>query len=122
MRISATGNLEPLVDVEIKSNVEGEIITLYVDEGDYVEAGQVLLEIDPEQYVEQKIQAKADVDASQAQFRQAELNIILKKESLDSQRRQAEDNVKIAEANSNTTITTSLTQIIQAETQIQTQP
>jgi HlyD family secretion protein len=120
MRISATGNLEPLVDVEIKSNVEGEIITLYVDEGDYVEAGQVLLEIDPEQYVEQKIQAKADVDASQAQFRQAELNIILKKESLDSQRRQAEDNVKIAEANSNTTITTSLTQIIQAETQIQT--
>ena len=37
MRISATGNLEPLIDVEIKSNVEGEIINLYVKNGDPVE-------------------------------------------------------------------------------------
>lgn len=120
MRISATGNLEPLVDVEVKSNVEGEIIKLYVDEGDSVEAGQVLLEIDPEQYIEQMRQAKADVDASAAQLKQAELNIVLKKEALHSQQQQAEDNVKIAEASSNTTVTASLTQIIQAETQIQT--
>ena len=120
MRISATGNLEPLVDVEVKSNVEGEIIKLYVDEGDFVEAGQVLLEIDPEQYIEQMKQAKADVDASEAALNQAELNIVLKKEELHSQQQQAEDNVKIAEASSNTTITASLTQIIQAETQIQT--
>ncbi len=120
MRISATGNLEPLVDVEVKSNVEGEIIKLYIDEGDFVEAGQMLLEIDAEQYIEQMRQAKADVDASQAQLKQAELNIVLKKESLDSLRQQAKDNVKIAVANSNTTITASSSQIIQAETQIQT--
>ena len=120
MRISATGNLEPLVDVEVKSNVEGEIIKLYVDEGDFVEEGQVLLEIDPEQYIEQMRQAKADVDASEAELKQAELNIVLKKEALFSQQQQAEDNVKIAEASSNTTVTASLTQIIQAETQIQT--
>ena len=120
MRISATGNLEPLVDVEIKSNVEGEIINLYVNDGDYVEEGQILLEIDPEQYVEQKKQAQADVEASQAQLRQAELNITLKTESLDSELQQAEDNVKIGQANLNTTMATSLTQITQAETQTQT--
>ena len=37
MRISATGNLEPLIDVEIKSNVEGEIVKLHVKNGEYVE-------------------------------------------------------------------------------------
>ena len=47
--ISATGNLEALIDVEVKANVAGEIIELYVNDGDYVEKDQVLLEIDPEQ-------------------------------------------------------------------------
>ena len=37
--ISATGNLEALIDVEVKANVAGEIINLYVDDGHYVEKG-----------------------------------------------------------------------------------
>ena len=94
--ISATGNLEALIDVEVKANVAGEIIKLYVDDGHYVEKDQILLEIDPEQYVEGKKQAEADVDAAVAQLRQSELNIILKTEELESARQQAEDSVKIA--------------------------
>ncbi|MDD9972583.1 MAG: biotin/lipoyl-binding protein, partial [Candidatus Poribacteria bacterium] len=90
MRISATGNLEPLIDVEIKSNVEGEIINLYVKNGDPVEAGQVLLELDPELYEEEKKQAEADVAAAEAQVTQAQLNIELKDERLDSQLTQAD--------------------------------
>ena len=79
MRISATGNLEPLIDVEVKSNVEGEIVKLHVQNGDYVEEGQVLIELDPELYEEEKKQAEADVRAAKAQVKQAELNIELKK-------------------------------------------
>ena len=118
--ISATGNLEALIDVEVKANVAGEIINLYVNDGDYVEKDQVLLEIDQEQYLEEKKQAEADVNAAQAQLMQAELNIMLKTEELDSARQQAEDNVKIAKSNLRTTEAASQTQITSAETDIQT--
>ena len=118
--ISATGNLEALIDVEVKANVAGEIIRLYVNDGDYVEKDQVLLEIDPEQYVEERKQAKADVDAAQAQLMQAQLGIILKNEELESAYQQAEDSVKIAESNLRTTVATSQTQITSLETDIQT--
>ena len=118
--ISATGNLEALIDVEVKANVAGEIINLYVDDGDYVEKDQVLLEIDPEQYVEEKKQAEADVNAAEAQLFQSKLNIILKTDELESARQQAEDNVKIAQSNLRTTEAASQTQITSAETDIQT--
>ena len=120
MRISATGNLEPLIDVEIKSNVEGEIINLYVKNGDPVEAGQVLLELDPELYEEEKKQAEADVAAAEAQVTQAQLNIKLKDERLDSQLTQANADLKIAEANLETTKASTITQVSQAEANIQT--
>ena len=119
-RISATGNLEPLVDVEVKSNVEGEVVRLYVSEGQHVEKDQVLLEIDPEQIQEGERQAKANVKAAEAQLEQAKLNINLKIEELNSRLRQAKDSVEIAKANLTTTKATSGTQLTQADTQIQT--
>lgn len=118
--ISATGNLEALIDVEVKANVAGEIIKLYVNDGHYVEKDQILLEIDPEQYEEERKQAEADVNAAKAQLMQAELNIMLKTEELESARQQAEDNVKIAQSNLRTTLAASQTQITSAETDIQT--
>ena len=120
MRISATGNLEPLIDVEIKSNVEGEIVDLLVKNSDYVEKDQVLLRLDPELYEEGQKQAKADVEAAKAQVRQAQLNIELKNERLESELTQADADLKIAEANLETAKATTITQINQAETDIQT--
>ena len=118
--ISATGNLEALIDVEVKANVAGEIINLYVNDGDYVEKDQILLEIDREQYLEEQKQAEADVGAAEAQLMQAKLNIILKTDELESARQQAEDNVKIARSNLRTTEAASQTQITSLETDIQT--
>ncbi len=120
MRISATGNLEPLLDVEVKSNVEGEIIKLYVKEGDVVEKGDVLIDLDPEQIEQEKKQAQANVAAAKAQFKQAELNVDLTQKSLDSGLQQAKDNVKISESSLKTTIAESKTRITQVETDIQT--
>ncbi len=120
MRISATGNLEPLIDVEIKSNVEGEIINLHVKNGDSVEKDQILLELDPELYEEGKKQAEADVAAAEAQVMQAKLNIALKDERLDSQLTQAQADLQIAQANLETTQATTITQVSQAETNVQT--
>ncbi len=119
MTIRATGNLEPLLDVEVKSNVEGEVVQLLVDDGDFVQEGDILVELDPELYEEEQKQAQADVDAAQAQLRQAELNIELKKERLNSQLTQRQAAVKSAQANLETTKAESLTRVSQAETDIQ---
>ena len=117
--IRATGNLEPLLDVEVKSNVEGEVVNLLVDDGDPVQEGQILVELDPEIYREEQKQAQADVKAAEAQLMQAQLNIELKKERLNSQLVQSESSVKIARANLETTQATTLTQVSSAETDIQ---
>ena len=120
MTIRATGNLEPLIDVEVKSNVEGEIVKLYVQNGDYVEAGDDLIDLDPELYQEEKKQAEADVRAAKAQVKQAELNILLKQERLESQLAQADADLKMAQASFDTTQATTITQINQAETDLLT--
>ena len=120
MSIRATGNLEPLIDVEVKSNVEGEIVKLYVQNGDYVEQGDDLIDLDPELYQEEKKQAEADVRAAKAQVKQAELNILLKQERLESQLAQAEADLKMAQASLDTTQAATITQINQAETDILT--
>ena len=119
MTIRATGNLEPLLDVEVKSNVEGEVIELLVDDGDYVEKDDILVRLDPELYQEEEKQAQADVKAAAAQLMQSELNIELKKERLNSDEIQRKAAVRIAQANLETTKAESLTRISSAETDIQ---
>ena len=119
MTIRATGNLEPLLDVEVKSNVEGEVIEMLVDDGDYVEKGDILVRLDPELYQEEEKQAQADVKAAEAQLMQSKLNIELKKERLNSDKTQREAAVRIAKANLETTKAESLTRISSAETDIQ---
>ena len=119
MTIRATGNLEPLLDVEVKSNVEGEVVELLVNDSDYVEKGDILVRLDPEIYKEEQKQAKADVNAAQAQLMQAKLNIELKKERLNSELTQKEAAVKIARANLETVQATTLTQVSSAETNLQ---
>ncbi len=119
MTIRATGNLEPLLDVEVKSNVEGEVVELLVDDGDTVQEGDVLVRLDPELYQEEQKQAQADVKAAEAQLMQSKLNIELKKERLNSDKLQRESAVRIAQANLETTKAESLTRISSAETDIQ---
>ncbi len=119
MSIRATGNLEPLLDVEVKSNVEGEVVELLVDDGDYVQKGDILVRLDPKMYEEEQKQAEADVKASEAQLRQAELNIDREKERLNSDLTQKAAAVKIAEASLETTKAETLTRISSAETDIQ---
>src|SRR5204863_1172206 len=45
--VSATGVLEPLTTVDVKSNVGGRVDQLRVEVGDRVHKGQLIAEIDP---------------------------------------------------------------------------
>ena len=66
--VSASGKIFPETEVKISSDVSGEIVELYVDEGDSVKAGQVLARIDPEAYVSAVESASAGVSSSRSEL------------------------------------------------------
>jgi HlyD family secretion protein len=70
-RVTASGKIQPEVEVKISPDVSGEIIALYVEEGDSVKKGQLLLKIRPDNYESFLARASAAVSSSQAQFEQS---------------------------------------------------
>ncbi len=66
MRITAeaSGQLEPVLKVEVKSKASGEILELFVDSGDEVEPGDTLATIDPRDVENAWDQADADYDVA----------------------------------------------------------
>lgn len=65
--VSASGRIFPETEIKITSDVSGEIVELYVTEGDSVRAGQVLVKIDPDAYVSAVERGKATVSSAKAQ-------------------------------------------------------
>lgn len=70
-RVKASGTINPRVKVEIQSKVIGEIVALPVKEGDTVGAGQILLEIEKEQYLAARDQANAVLGQATVNLEQA---------------------------------------------------
>ena len=120
VKIRETGNLEPLVSVAVRSNVEGEIEKILVKEGDFVKKGQKLIRIDPQQIEEQKHQAEASRDALQASLDQAKLRIYLAEKQQDSTIVQTKNSVEVAQANLDSNQATSNQQTHQAKANIAT--
>ncbi|MES2733501.1 MAG: efflux RND transporter periplasmic adaptor subunit [Bacteroidota bacterium] len=70
-KVSASGKVQPIVEVKISPDVSGEIIALNVKEGDSVRKGQLLLKIRPDNYESLLDQAKASVNNNKAIYSQA---------------------------------------------------
>ncbi|MBP6185989.1 MAG: efflux RND transporter periplasmic adaptor subunit [Saprospiraceae bacterium] len=66
-RVSASGRIYPRTEVKVSSDVSGEIVELYIEEGDTVKAGQLLAKIDPEAYVSAVERGEASVNTAKAQ-------------------------------------------------------
>lgn len=66
-RVSASGRIFPIVEVKISSDVSGEVVELFVQEGDSVIQGQVLAKINPDAYISQVERGVALVNSSKAQ-------------------------------------------------------
>jgi len=75
--VSASGVLEPLTTVEVKSRSGGEIKRLFVEAGDVVRAQQLLAQIDPTQIQSKVDQAAATVASGRAKAAQAKLDAAL---------------------------------------------
>jgi HlyD family secretion protein len=60
VRVQATGSVEPINPVDIKSKAAGQIIEMPVEVGNVVKKGQVLAQVDPRDVKNQYDQAMAD--------------------------------------------------------------
>ncbi|GAB4177662.1 MAG: efflux RND transporter periplasmic adaptor subunit [Rhodocyclaceae bacterium] len=64
--VSATGTLNPVVSVQVGSQVSGQIKEIYVDFNSIVKKGQLIARIDPEIFQYRVRQAEADLEATRA--------------------------------------------------------
>src|SRR5258708_1927063 len=65
------GSVTPLSTVTIKSRVDGELMTAHFREGDTVQKGDLLMEIDPRPYQVQLTQAEGQLMRDQANLENA---------------------------------------------------
>ena len=70
-RVSASGKIQPEIEVKLSPDVSGEIVGLYISEGDSVVAGQLLLKIRPDNYESLLARAEAQVNSSKASVEQS---------------------------------------------------
>jgi HlyD family secretion protein len=64
--VAATGTLNPVVAVQVSSQISGQIREIFVDFNSTVKAGQLIAQIAPETYEHRVHQAEADLEAARA--------------------------------------------------------
>ncbi len=73
--ITANGKINPEVEVNITSDVSGEVIVLNIKEGDWVEKGQILAKVQPDIYERNLERMEASVKSSRANVDQAKAQL-----------------------------------------------
>jgi len=74
-KVTANGKIQPQTQVEVSADVSAKITRLEVKEGDWVEKGQFLFELDRERYL-------AAVESAEANLRSAQSNVDLARENM----------------------------------------
>ncbi len=72
IRVEASGQVEPILVIEVKSKASGEVTDLHVETGDEVQQGDLLAEIDPRDVRNALQQAQADLEVAQARVQIAQ--------------------------------------------------
>jgi HlyD family secretion protein len=103
--VTATGTLNPVVNVQVGSQVSGNITKLFVDFNSQVKAGQVVAQIDPALFQATVTQAEGDLANAQAALELAKVNatrtqeLFARKTSSQADLDQAMANLHQAQAN-----------------------
>jgi HlyD family secretion protein len=66
--ITANGKIQPESEIKIGADVSGEIVELFIKEGEPIKKGQVLLKIKPDIYISQRDMNAAAVNTSKANY------------------------------------------------------
>jgi len=73
--VTATGRIQPKTQVKISADVAAKIIGLHIKEGEWVEKGKLLVELDRERF-------EASVESAEANMRAVEANANLVRENM----------------------------------------
>lgn len=109
--VTATGKIQPEVEVKIAPEVSGELIEIAVKEGQLVHRGQLLLKIKPDVYQAQvasqlaalnsarsaAVRNRAEVEKAEIDYKRA-MNLFTKGLLSDADRKSAETNYNMAKA------------------------
>lgn len=74
-KVSASGVIEPEIEVKLSPDVAGEIIELNVMEGDSVKLGDLLVKIRPDNFISALDRAKANLNQQMANLAQSQANL-----------------------------------------------
>jgi HlyD family secretion protein len=74
--VTATGKIQPMIQVNISADVSAKITRLEVEEGQWIEQGTLLVELDRERYLASVASAEANLSAAQANANLARENMI----------------------------------------------
>ena len=109
--INANGRINPETEVKITPDVSGEIVALYIREGQNVKAGTLLAKIKPDIYISAKDRTEASLSSAKSRVTQVEASFIQAKLAYErskqlwdqktismSEYEQAEASYKIAQA------------------------
>ena len=91
--VSATGKVQPEVEVKISSEVSGEIIELPIKEGQAIKKGDLLVRINPDLYQSSVSRSVASMSTSKAGLSQAEAQLKEAKANYDRNKRLFEKGV-----------------------------
>ncbi len=83
--VVATGSIRPLHQIEIRSKTGGTVRKFFVEEGDWVKAGQRLFEIAPEASPTEQVRTREELRMAELEVRQAEDDLRIAKELANKQ-------------------------------------
>ncbi|MCE2844310.1 MAG: efflux RND transporter periplasmic adaptor subunit [Sediminibacterium sp.] len=73
--VNASGKVYPEIEVKVSPDISGEIVSLFVEEGDSVKKGQLLAKIYADIYSSQRDQVTASVNQVKAQYENVKANL-----------------------------------------------
>src|SRR5450755_2801169 len=103
--VTATGTLNPVVNVQVGSQISGNIQKLSVDFNSPVKAGEIVAEIDPAVFQAAVMQAQGDLDNAKAALELAQItekrteDLVTKQNSSQADLDQAKATLHQAQAN-----------------------
>jgi len=84
VKLEETGEIQPIREIEIKSKVSGKIITFYVEEGDQVNKGDVIAQVEPDYNQAEYIsRVKSNLELAEIDLRNAKRNMNDKQKLFD---------------------------------------
>jgi HlyD family secretion protein len=82
-KVNATGRIQPKTQIRISADVSARITALHVEEGQWVEKGQLLVELDRERHLAAVESAEANVRSTQADSKLVLQNMLKAEKDLD---------------------------------------